>query len=194
MEEQNCRRWVGWNGFANRVSARSSRPLVSRERDPDEAWRIAGSGTLTAPRPARSCARSGIGAIGEAQQADRPSFHILQNSAMIEAAKQFVEGRRRSFGTCPSAGGRGFLAAAQAGLELPESAWPQRPARGPANAHARFRQEGGGVAPATRSSRERAGDRSCVHRAPQHAGRHRGRSEPRAKRLLVPWQRELLGL
>jgi ribonuclease D len=102
--------------------------LISRERDPDEAWRIAGSGTL----PARTAAI--LRAIWqwrdrEAQAADRPSFHILQNSAMIDAATQFAEGTTPEFRHFSDRRRRGFLAAAQAALELPESAWPQRPAR-----------------------------------------------------------------
>ena len=154
--------------------------MVSRERDPEEAWRITGSGTL----PAQTGAV--LRAIWqwrdrEAQQADRPSFHILQNSAMIEAAKQFVAGETPEFPPSFRAPASGFLAAARAALELPESAWPQRPAAAESDAHARVRQEGGGTATAPRSSREGAGDRPRFHRAAQRAGRNRRRSRAGAK-------------
>ena len=96
--------------------------MVSRERDPEEAWRITGSGTL----PAQTCAV--LRAIWqwrdrEAQQADRPSFHILQNSAH-DRGRETVRGGRDT-GVSPSLrsatggisrGGAGGARAARGGL------------------------------------------------------------------------------
>lgn len=102
--------------------------LVSRERDPEDIWRITGSGTLP-PQ---------VGAVlralwhwrdREAQQTNRPAFHIMHNSAMIEAAKQFAAGSTPEFQHLSERRRRGFVSAARDALELPESAWPQRPPR-----------------------------------------------------------------
>ena len=101
---------------------------VEREKDPDQAWRIAGSGIL----PARTNAV--LRALWhwrdqEAQRGDRPAFHILQNSALIESAVRFVEGEEPDFRHFSDRRRAGFLAAARAALALPESEWPQRPPR-----------------------------------------------------------------
>jgi len=98
---------------------------VQRERDPDEAWRIAGSGTL----PGRAAAV--LRALWrwrdlEAQQVDRPSFHILQNSLLLSAAESFAVGETSEFRHFSERRRRGFLAAAREALDLPESEWPQR--------------------------------------------------------------------
>src|SRR4029077_2032286 len=65
----------------------------------------------------------------EAEAADRPPFHILQNRELLNSAERFVAGespdykhfsdRRRR--TCHEAGNRG--------LELPKKDWPVRPRR-----------------------------------------------------------------
>jgi len=166
--------------------------LISRERDPDEAWRIAGSGTLP-PRTGAVLRAMWHWRDREARQVDRPSFHILQNSAMIEAARQFAEGETPEFHHMSERRRRGFLAAAQAALELPESAWPEKPLRivrtripgfdKKVEALKRRRDQQAkelAIDPAfiaPRSALERiAGDAGC------------------SETLLVPWQRELLGL
>ena len=48
---------------------------------------------------------------------------------MIEAAKQFVTGETPDFRHLSERRRRAFVAAAREALELPESAWPQRPPR-----------------------------------------------------------------
>ena len=101
---------------------------VQRERDPDQAWRLSGSGTL----PARTNAV--LRALWhwrdkEAQRADRPAFHILQNSALLDAAVRFAAGEIPDYRHFSDRRRRGFLAAANEALALPESEWPQRPRR-----------------------------------------------------------------
>jgi ribonuclease D len=165
---------------------------VSRERDPDEAWRIAGSGTL----PGRTGAV--LRAIwqwrdGEAQQADRPSFHILQNSAMIEAAKQFVEGETPEFRHLSERRRRGFLAAARAALDLPESAWPQRP---PRVNRVRTRDFDKKVEELKRRRDQHAKELGLEPSfiAPRNTLEALAADPSRSETGLVPWQRELLGL
>lgn len=101
---------------------------VERERDPDQAWRLAGSGTL----PAQTNAV--LRALWhwrdqEAQRSDRPAFHVLQNSALLDAAVRFAAGEVPDFRHFSDRRRRGFLAAASAALALPESEWPLRPPR-----------------------------------------------------------------
>ncbi len=101
---------------------------VEREREPDQAWRLSGSGTL----PAQTNAV--VRALWhwrdeEAQRADRPAFHVLQNSALLDAAGRFVAGEVPDFRHFSDRRRRGFLAAANAALALPESEWPRRPPR-----------------------------------------------------------------
>jgi ribonuclease D len=165
---------------------------VTRERDPDEAWRIAGSGTL----PGRAGAV--LRAIwrwrdSEAQQADRPAFHILQNSAMIEAAKKFVAGETPEFRHLSERRRRGFLEAARAALELPEAAWPQKPPRG---IRTRTRDFDKKVEELKRRrdqhAKELALEPSFI--APRNALEALAADPSRSEIVLVPWQRELLGL
>ncbi len=166
--------------------------LVSRERDPDEAWRITGSGTL--PPQAGAVLR----AIWqwrdrEAQQADRPSFHILQNSAMIEAAKQFVAGETPDFRHLSERRRRGYLDAAREALALPESAWPQRPPRGVRTRTPGFDKK---VEELRRRrdhhAKELALDPAFI--APRSALEGIAADPSRSQTLLVQWQRDLLGL
>ena len=166
--------------------------MISRERDPDEAWRITGSGTL----PAQTCAV--LRAIWqwrdrEAQQADRPSFHILQNSALIEAAKQFVTSETPEFRHLSERRRQGFLAAARVALELPESAWPQRPPRASRTRTPGFDKK---VEELRRRrdhhAKELAIDPAFI--APRSALEGIAADPDRSQTLLVQWQRDLLGL
>ncbi len=166
--------------------------LVSRERDPDETWRIAGSGTLL---PQTNAVLRAIWRWRdeEARQADRPSFHILQNSAMIEAAKGFVAGQTPEFPHLSERRRRGFLAAAREALELPESAWPQRPPRGTRTRTPGFDKK---VEELRRRrdhhAKELALDPAFI--APRSALEGIAADPTRSQILLVQWQRDLLGL
>lgn len=166
--------------------------LVARERDPDEAWRIAGSGTL----PGRTAAL--LRSIWrwrdqEARRADRPSFHILQNSAMIEAARQFADGATPEFRHLSERRRRGFLAAAQEALQLPESEWPQRPARINRTRTPGFDKKVEELRRRRdRHAKELALDPSFI--APRSALEGIAADPTRSETLLVAWQRELLEL
>ncbi len=101
---------------------------IERERDPDQAWRIAGSGTL--PPQTNAVLRAlWQWRDREAQRGDRPAFHILQNSALLESATRFAAGEVPSYRHFSERRRHDFVAAAQAALALPESQWPQRPPR-----------------------------------------------------------------
>ena len=166
--------------------------LVSRERDPDSVWRITGSGTLS-PQTGAVLRAIWHWRDREAQQADRPSFHILHNSSMIEAAKQFVEGETPDFRHLTERRRRDFHASAREALELPESAWPQRPPR-----PARLKTPGFDkkVEELRRRrdqhARELAIDPAFI--APRSALDGIAADPSRSESLLVQWQRDLLGL
>src|SRR4030095_3268945 len=64
---------------------------VARTRKQDEIWRIPGSGLL------RGRAAAVLRALwqwreNEAERADRPPFHILQNEDLLKAAVKFASG------------------------------------------------------------------------------------------------------
>ena len=166
--------------------------LVSRERDPDESWRITGSGTLP-PQTGAVLRAIWQWRDREARAADRPAFHILQNSAMIEAAKQFVAGETPEFRHMSERRQRGFLAAAQAALELPESAWPQRLPRGVRTRTPGFDKKLEQLRePRDRHAKELAIEPAFI--APRSTLEAIAADPARTETLLVPWQRELLGL
>ncbi len=113
-----------------RQSCQRARELaaIERERDPDQTWRIAGAGIL----PDRTNAI--VRALWrwrdhEAQRADRPAFHILQNSALLESAKRFAVHETPDFRHFSERRRQAFLDAAQEALALPEAEWPRRPRR-----------------------------------------------------------------
>ena len=165
---------------------------VQRERDPDEAWRISGSGTL----PDRT------GAVlralwrwreGEAQQADRPPFHILQNSLLINAAERFAAGETPEFRHFSERRRRGFLAAAREALELPESHWPQRRPRANKPRSREFDKRVEDLK-RRRDSRAKEVDLEPSFLAPRSALEAIAADESERETVLVGWQRELLGL
>ncbi len=166
--------------------------LVSRERDPDAAWRIGGSGTLP-PRTGAVLRAIWQWRDREAQQADRPSFHILQNSDMIAAAKKFLEGETPEFRHLSDRRRNGFLAAAQSALDLPESAWPQKPPR-MARAHTPGFDKN---VDALRQRRDRHAKELAIEPAfiaPRSALEGIAADPDKSETLLVQWQRDLLGL
>ncbi len=130
----------------------------------------------------------------EAQQADRPSFHILQNSAMIEAAKRFVAGetpefrhlsdrRRRGISRRGAGGARaaGVGLAATAGTRRAERA---RPGFDKKLEELRRRRD--------QHAKELAIDPAFI--APRSALEGIAADPERSETFLVQWQRELLGL
>ncbi len=166
--------------------------LVSRERDPDEAWRIAGSGTLP-PREGAVLRAIWRWRDSEAQHADRPAFHILQNSAMIDSAKRFVAGETPEFSHLSDRRRRGFMAAAQEALELPESSWPQKPPRGVRTRTPGFDKK---VEELRRRRDHHAKELSIdpAFIAPRNTLEKIATDAAWSEKLLVQWQRELLGV
>jgi ribonuclease D len=165
---------------------------VQRERDEDEVWRIAGAGTLRG-RPAAILRALWYWRDREARAADRPPFHILQNQQLIASATSFDAGEVPDFHHFSPRRRREFLAAAKEALELPEREWPET-RRG-----IRLRPTAAMERRTTELRRQR--DHKAAQLkiepafiAPRNALEAIARDENQKERLLVGWQRTLLGL
>lgn len=177
--EQSCRRAI-------------EAAAIERLRDEEEAWRISGAGTL------RGKAAAVLRALWqwrekEAEAADRPPFHVLQNHLLIKAAEQFSAGETPEFRHFSPRRRRGFIAAATDALDLPESEWPQRkrsngqrPTREMEQRAEVLRQRRDAVA------REQGIEPSFI--APRGALDALAADASRSETLLAPWQRDLLEL
>src|SRR5438876_1592257 len=163
---------------------------VERARDKDELWRIRGSGLL----------RGRVAAVlralwqwreKEAETADRPPFHILQNHELLGAALNFASGRLPDYRHFSSRRRQAFRMAAQNAMQLPESEWPvlrRRFGTRPSPEAIRRAEE-------LRRRRDRAAREPDLEQsfiAPRSTIEAIAAKETCAASLLVPWQRELL--
>jgi len=129
----------------------------------------------------------------EAQAADRPAFHILQNHLLIRAAEQFAAGELPDYRHFSARRRQTFREAAERGLQLPEAEWPVRPKRG----GTRPTREMERAAEALRRRRDAVADAHGLEPsliAPRGALDALAADESRTETLLVPWQRDLLEL
>jgi ribonuclease D len=186
LREKNRYEW--FEQSCERVLAQAG---VERERDEAEAWRISGSGTLSG-RASAILRALWHWRDREAQAADRPPFHILQNHLLLQAAQDYDAGQVPQFRHFSQRRRRGFHEAAQRALRLPESEWPPRRPRRP------------GVRPT--QSMERAAEDLRKRRdviaeqlgldpsfiAPRATVESIAMDQTRSETLLVPWQRGLL--
>ena len=101
---------------------------IDRDRDVEEAWRISGAGALGG-RAAAVLRELWNWREREAEAADRPPFHILQNRELLHSAEQFARGERPDYKHFSDRRRRAFREAAERGSNLPEENWPTRPKR-----------------------------------------------------------------
>jgi ribonuclease D len=165
---------------------------VARTRNQDELWRIRGSGLL------RGRAAALLRALWqwrekEAERADRPPFHILQNEDLLKAAVKFASGIVPDHRHFSSRRRQAFREAAQAALRAPESEWPvsrrrfgTRPTTETVQRAEELRQR------RNKSAEDLGLEPSFI--APRSTLEAIAADGTRAPALLVPWQRELLGL
>ena len=187
LREKNRYDWFEQSCERARVQA-----AVQRVRDEEEAWRISGSGTLS-PRASAVLRAIWRWRDREAQAADRPSFHILQNHLMIEAAKGFEAGRVPEFRHLSPRRRRGFMDAAEEAMQLPDAELPRRLRR----VGTRPTQEMERMAEDLRRRRDSAAeelglDPSFI--APRATVEAIAADGAQSTALLVPWQRDLLRL
>ena len=124
---------------------------------------------------------------------DRPPFHILQNRELLHSAERFAAGESPDYKHFSDRRRRAFCEAAERALQLPEKEWPVRPRRSGTRTSAevvkRIEQ--------LRRNRDHAAkdlqiDSSLI--APRATLEAIAADQTRADALLVPWQKELLGI
>ena len=125
--------------------------------------------------------------------ADRPPFHILRNEDLLKAAVKFASGTVPDYGHFSSRRRQAFREAGQAALSASESEWPvsrRRSGTRPTNETVRRAEE---LRQRRNESAEELGlEPSFI--APRSTLEAIAADSTRAPALLVPWQRELLGL
>jgi ribonuclease D len=165
---------------------------VARARNQDELWRIRGSGSLRG-RPAAVLRALWQWREKEAEMADRPPFHILQNEDLLKAAVKSASGSIPDYRHFSPRRRQAFREAAQSALQAPESEWPvsrPRPGTRP-NAEAVQRAE------TLRRRRDKSAEELGLEPsfiAPRSTLEAIAADRMRAATLLVPWQCELLGV
>jgi len=165
---------------------------VARTRNQDELWRIRGSGVL------RGRAAAVLRALWqwrekEAEKADRPPFHILQNEDLLKAAAKFASGSVPDYRHFSSRRRQAFREAAQTALRAPESEWPVSRRRSGTRPTTETIQRAEELWRRRNKSAEELGlEPSFI--APRSTLEAIAADCTRAPALLVPWQRELLGV
>jgi len=165
---------------------------VTRVRKQDEFWRIRGSGLLRG-RAAAVLRELWQWREREAEMADRPPFHILQNEKLLNAAVGFASGSVPDYKHFSSRRRQAFREAARIALTAPESDWPVLPRRfgtRPTAETVRHMEE-------LRWRRDEAAEELGLESsfiAPRGTLEAIATDHTRAASLLVPWQRELLGI
>jgi len=165
---------------------------VARVRKQDEPWRIPGSGAL------RGRAAAVLQALWqwrerEAEMADRPPFHILQNEKLLNAAVSFASGNVPDYEHFSHRRRQTFQEAAQIALATPESEWPvlrRRFGTRPTAETVRRADE-------LRRRRDKSAEGLGLEPSfivPRSTLEAIATDRARAAALLVPWQGQLLGV
>lgn len=122
--EGELRRLERWEWFEQICKKTLAGAHVVRERDIEMQWRITGSAALRG-RATVLLRELWLWRDSEARRADRPAFHILQNSDLIEAAKRLDKGESVHFHHLRGGRLERFQQAIEVGLNLPEDKWPK---------------------------------------------------------------------
>lgn len=125
LKEELCRlgRWAWFEQSCERAITAAN---VTKERDPEQLWRVTGSHEL------RGRATAILRALWqwreeEAQAVDRPTFHILHNEQLVDAASRFDRGIEVEIRSLRGSRRRRFYEAGEKALDIPESDWPKLP-------------------------------------------------------------------
>ena len=113
-------RWE-WYGQSHDAMVQNARE--PRERDLENAWRVNGSSKL-APREAAVLRALWHWRDAEASAWDRPTFHVISNDRMIDAACAGVAGQKFEVHRMPPPRYARMKEALRAALDLPENEWP----------------------------------------------------------------------
>jgi ribonuclease D len=165
---------------------------AERERDQDELWRVGGAGALY-PRTGAVLRALWQWRETEAEMADRPPFHILQSRELLNAAESFASGHVPDYKHFSARRRQTFREAAKVALQSPQSEWPIMRRRGGSRPTAEMRDR----ADQLRERRDKAAEQLGLEPsfiASRGALEAIAADPARAIALLVPWQRELIGV
>ena len=178
--------------FRQSCQRATEQAAIARTRDHDELWRIRGSGLLRG-RPAAVLRALWHWREKEAEKADRPPFHVLRNEELLNAAVKFASGGVPDYRHFSSRRRQAFREAAQTALGAPESEWPVlRRHFGSRPSHETV-QRAEELQRRRNSSAEELGlEPSFI--APRSTLEAIAADPSRTATLLVPWQRQLLGV
>ncbi len=165
---------------------------ISRTRDHDQLWRIRGSGLLRG-RSAAVLRALWQWREQEAEKADRPPFHILRNEELLNASTKFASGSMPEYKHFSFRRRQAFRDAAQTALRSPESEWPVSPRRFGNRPSYQTVQRIEELQRRRNKSAEELGLESSFI-APRSTLEAIAADPTRTVTLLVPWQRELLGI
>ena len=180
-------------GAPSRVFDTMIAARVVRERDPQTEWRVRGSHTL-GPRASAILRALWHWREKEAQDVDRPPFHILSNEKLVDAAQCFDRAETVSPRGMSSDRRARFVRAAETASRLDPSEWPGRV---PARARIRLtrdqdrrlaalRQRRNGVAAALAVDADLVAPRAALERIAVEGDGGLG--------VLLPWQQHLLSI
>jgi len=165
---------------------------ADRERIQDELWRIGGAGALN-PHTGAVLRALWQWREAEAEMADRPPFHILQNHELLKSAENFTSGRVPDYKHFSGRRRQTFREAAKIALQSPQSEWPVMRRRSGTRPTAEMRRR----ADQLRERRDNAAEQLGLERsfiASRGALETIAADPARAPALLAPWQRELIGI
>jgi len=165
---------------------------AERERIQDELWRIAGAGALD-PHTGAVLRALWQWRETEAELADRPPFHILQNHELLKAAESFISGHVPDYKHFSARRRQTFREAAKTALQSPQSEWPVMRRRSGSRPTEEMRRR----ADQLRERRDKAAAQLGLEPsfiASRGALEAIAADSARATALLVPWQRELIGM
>jgi ribonuclease D len=165
---------------------------TDRVRDLDETWRISGAGALGG-RAAAVLRELWQWREKEAEAADRPPFHILQNRELLSSAESFAAGAVPDYKHFFPRRRNAFRESAARALQLPEKDWPARPRRSGTRPSAEVVRRSEEL----RRHRDHAAKDLNLEPffiAPRATLEAIAAGETRANELLVQWQRDALKL
>jgi ribonuclease D len=165
---------------------------IDRVREVDEAWRISGAGKLRG-RAAAVLREIWHWRETEAQAADRPPFHILQNHELLRAAEAFTAGDIADYRHFSPRRRQAFREAAERALKSSETEWPvARRRSGSRPSLEVLRRSDQLKEQRDRITKEMGLEPAFL--APRSALEAIATDPAAATTLLVPWQRQLLDL
>jgi ribonuclease D len=165
---------------------------AERERIQDELWRIAGAGALD-PHTGAVLRALWQWREAEAEMVDRPPFHILQSHELLKAAEGFTSGHVPDYKHFSVRRRQTFREAAKIALHSPQSEWPVMRRRSGSRPTGEMRRR----ADQLRERRDKSAGQLGLEPsfiASRGALEAIAADPARATALLVPWQRELIGV